>query len=77
MEYEERALLYEENRIDLEFAVVQGLEKSLREKGKCDAADDVKKAAELLRQAVFCIKSARKFSGVSTFEQLQMDFFNE
>lgn len=77
MEYEERALLYEEERIDLEFAVVHSIEKGLREKGKIDVADDVKRAAELLRQAVACIKSARKFSGVSTFEQLQMDFFDD
>lgn len=77
MDYSERALLYEEERIDLEFAVVHSIEKGLREKGKTDAADDVKKAAELLRQAVSYIKSARKFSGVSTFEQIQMDFFDK
>lgn len=76
MSYEERALLYEEERIDLEYAVVRSIEKGLREKGKIDAANDVKKAVELLRQAVACMKSARKFSGVSTFEQIKMDFFD-
>ena len=76
MSYEERALLYEEERIDLEYAVVHSIEKGLREKGKIDAANDVKKVAELLRQAVACMKSARKFSGVSTFEQIKMDFFD-
>ena len=76
MEHEERALLYEEERIDLEFAVVHSLEKGLRDKGKIDAANEVKKASELLRQAVMCFKAARKYSGVSTYEQIKMDFFD-
>ncbi len=77
MEHEEREILYELQRVDLEFAVTKSLAKTLSEKGKPDIADHLKEASRYLQQAVFSLQAAHKWLGVSAGEQLMMDFFDQ
>ena len=74
MEHDEREILYEMERVDLEFAVVKSLERSLLEKGKLDIASHLKAASDHLQQAVMALKAAHKWLGVSVGEQIKMDF---
>ena len=74
MEHAEGALLYEMQRIDLEFAVVNSIAKDLRKREKINSAEDVEEAAKYLQKAAILLNSARKWSGVSEYEQIKMDF---
>lgn len=73
----EGEILYEMQRVDLEFAVVKSMERELRRADKNDAADKVKEAADCLQRATFLLNAARKWVDVSVYDQLKMDFMDE
>lgn len=77
MEHDEREILYEMERVDLEFAVVKSLAKSFREKGKIDIANHLQTAADHLQKATFSLSAAYKWIGASIGEQIKMNFFDE
>ncbi|MBR3585507.1 MAG: hypothetical protein IKO00_05775 [Oscillospiraceae bacterium] len=76
MDHVEREILYESQRVDIEFAVTRSLAKSMAEKGKTDIAERLKEAAEYLQRATFALQAAHKWLGVSVGEQLMMEFFD-
>ena len=76
MDHVEREILYESQRVDIEFAVTRSLAKSMAEKGKTDIAEHLKEAAEYLQRATFALQVAHKWLGVSVGEQLMMEFFD-
>ena len=73
----EGEILYEMQRVDLEFAVVKSMEKELRRADKNDAAEKVKEAADCLRRATILLNAARKWVDVSAYDQLKMDFMDD
>lgn len=73
----EGEILYEMQRVDLEFAVVKSMEKELRRADKNDAAEKVKEAADCLQRATFLLNAARKWVDVSVYDQLKMDFMDD
>lgn len=73
----ENEILYEMQRVDLEFAVVKSMERELRRADKNDAADKVKEAADCLQRATILLNAARKWVDVSVYDQLKMDFIDE
>ena len=77
MDHEEGAILYEMQRVDLEFAVVQSLAKEMSRKGKTDIAEHLKIASEHLRQSALALHAAHKWLNVSFGEQIKMDFIDE
>lgn len=77
MTYAEGEILYEMQRVDLEFAVVKSMEKELRRADKNDAAEKVKEAADCLQRATFLLNAARKWVDVSVYDQLKMDFMDD
>lgn len=77
MIHAEGEILYEMQRVDLEFAVVKSMEKELRRADKNDAAEKVKEAADCLQRATFLLNAARKWVDVSVYDQLKMDFMDE
>lgn len=77
MIHAEGEILYEMQRVDLEFAVVKSMERELRRADKNDAAEKVKEAADCLQRATFLLNAARKWVDVSVYDQLKMDFMDE
>lgn len=77
MTHTESEILYEMQRVDLEFAVVKSMEKELRRADKNDAADKVKEAADCLQRATFLLNAARKWVDMSVYDQLKMDFMED
>lgn len=73
----EGEILYEMQRVDLEFAVVKSMEKELRRADKNDAAEKVKEAADCLQRATILLNAARKWVDVSAYDQLKMDFMDD
>lgn len=76
MNYDEKAILYEMERVDLEYAIVKSLENSLYEHGNINVADRVQEAARYLQLATFALQDAHKWIGVSIGEQIKMDFMD-
>lgn len=77
MTHVESEILYETQRVDLEFAVVKSMEKELRRADKNDAADKVKEAADCLQRATALLNAARKWVDMSVYDQLKMDFMED
>ena len=77
MIHAEGEILYEMQRVNLEFAVLKSMERELRRADKNDAADKVKEAADCLQRATFLLNAARKWVDVSVYDQLKMDFMDE
>lgn len=77
MTHVESEILYEMQRVDLEFAVVKSMERELRRADKNDAADKVKEAADCLQRATFLLNAARKWVDISVCDQLKMDFMED
>lgn len=76
MDLSENELLYEAQRVDIEYAVVRSLVREFLNKGKFDAAEYIKTAAEYLQKATFALQRARKFLNLS-YEQQLMDFMKD
>lgn len=77
MIHAEGEILYEMQRVDLEFAVLKSMERELRRADENDAAEKVREAADCLQQATFLLNAARKWVDVSVYDQLKMDFMDE
>lgn len=73
----ESEILYEMQRVDLEYAVVKSMEKELRRADKNDAAEKVREAADCLQRATILLNAARKWVDVSVYDQLKMDFMDD
>jgi hypothetical protein len=70
-------LLYEIQRIDLEYAVTKSIAKALRLANRADIAEKVEEAAGCLQKATFLLQSACKWLDVSMYDQLKMDILDE
>lgn len=77
MDHAESELLYEMQRVDLEFAVVNSIANELRRIGKRDSAEKVNEAARYLQRAALLLHEAQKWTGVSEYDQIKMDFLTE
>ena len=74
MDNEKASLLYEYERLDLEYEVVRSLEERLNKAGKPYAADQLREAKEHIYRAVLCVKTAWKFIDSSpSYEQIKMN----
>lgn len=74
MSNEKANLLYEYERLDMEYEILRSMEERLRQMSKPFAADDVKEARESLFKSILCIKKAWKYLDSSPeYEQIKMN----
>ena len=74
MDNEKASLLYEYERLDLEFEILRSLEERLRRLGKTFAADDLKEARDHLFKSILCVKKSYKFiESTPNYEQIKMN----
>lgn len=73
MNRDRAALVYEEDRLDLEYKVLRSFKEDLYKKNKNYAGDYVNEAAEQITKAMLCLRMAHKYIDDPDYEQIKMD----